>query len=47
VWYALTEKRILAIKYRIHTLHPTDPKKLNKKKGTRRMLEFHLEARIK
>ena len=30
VWYLLTNKWILAVKYRIPTLHPTDPKKLNK-----------------
>ena len=33
VWYALTYKWIVTIKYRIPILHSTDPKKLNKKKG--------------
>jgi hypothetical protein len=32
-WYVLTDKWILAIKYRIPTLHSTEPKKLNKKAG--------------
>lgn len=29
-WYVLTDKWILAIKYRIPMIHPTNPKKLNK-----------------
>ena len=32
VWYVLTDKWILAIKYRI-PIHPTDPNMLNKKEG--------------
>ena len=31
--YVLTDKWILAKKYRIPMIHPTDPKKLNKKEG--------------
>ena len=40
-WYVLTDKWILAIKYRIPMIHSTDPKKLNKKEfqRTRRMDE--------
>jgi hypothetical protein len=33
-WYILTYKWLLPIKHRIPILHPTDPKKLRKKKGT-------------
>ena len=32
-WYVLTDKWILAKKYRIPMIYPTDYKKLNKKKG--------------
>lgn len=32
-WYVLTDKWILAKKYKISTIHPTDPKMLNKKEG--------------
>jgi hypothetical protein len=32
-WYVLTDKWILAKKYRIPMIHPTDHKKLNKKEG--------------
>jgi hypothetical protein len=32
-WYELIDKWILAIKYRLHIIHPTDLKKLKKKKG--------------
>ena len=32
-WYVLTDKWILAIKYRIPTIHSTDPNKLNRKEG--------------
>jgi len=28
-WYVLTNKWILAIKYRLPMIHPIDPKKLN------------------
>jgi hypothetical protein len=34
IWYVLTYKWILAIKYRIPMLHSTDVKKLNSIKGT-------------
>jgi hypothetical protein len=33
VWYVLTDRWILAIKYRIPMLHSTEPKKQNKKEG--------------
>jgi hypothetical protein len=33
--YALTDKWILAIKYRIFMIYPTDPMKLNQKEGLR------------
>ena len=33
--YVLTYRWILAIKYKIPMLHSTDPKKLNKKEGTK------------
>jgi hypothetical protein len=33
-WYVLTDKWILAKKYRIPMIHPTDTKKLNKKEGS-------------
>ena len=32
-WYVLIDKWILAIKYRISILYPTNTKKLNKKEG--------------
>jgi hypothetical protein len=32
-WYVLNDKWILAKKYRILMIHPTDPKKLNTKEG--------------
>ena len=32
-WYVLTDKWILAKKYRLLLIYPTDPKKLNKKEG--------------
>jgi len=32
------------MKYKIHTLQPTDTKKVNKKKGPVRLLESHLEG---
>ena len=35
-WYVFTNKWILVIKYKTPTLHSTDPKKLNEKKGPRK-----------
>ena len=32
-WYVLTGKWILAVKHMVPMIHPTDPKKLNKKEG--------------
>jgi hypothetical protein len=32
-WYILTDKWILAIKYKIPMIYPTDPKTLNKREG--------------
>jgi hypothetical protein len=34
---------ILAIKFRIAMIHPTEPKKVNKKEDPMRMLESHLD----
>jgi hypothetical protein len=34
-WYVFTDKCILAKKYRLPRIYPTDPKKLNKKEGPR------------
>jgi hypothetical protein len=35
-WYVFKNKWILDIKYKTPTLHSTDPKKLNEKKGPRK-----------
>jgi hypothetical protein len=32
-WYVFTDKWILAEEYRMPMMYPTEPKKLNKKKG--------------
>ena len=32
-WYVLTDEQILAKKYKMLMIHPTVPKKLNKKEG--------------
>ena len=39
-WYVLTDKWIFTIKHRILIIHPTDPKKLNKKEGPVRMINL-------
>jgi hypothetical protein len=38
---------ILVMKYRIPMLHSTDPKNLNRREGTVRLLESHLAGGIK
>ena len=38
----------IALKYRIHTLHSTNSKMLNKKEAPQlRMLKYHLEGELK
>ena len=43
----LRDKWILVLKYRIPMIHPTESKKLNRRKAQARMFESHLEGGTK
>jgi hypothetical protein len=47
LWYVLTYKMILSIKYKIPMLHSTDPKNTNNKEGPRKTVKTLSKGEIK
>jgi hypothetical protein len=47
VWYVLTDKGLLAIKYRTYMIHLTNPTKLNRRESQSKSVEPNLEEETK